>query len=248
MVHHTVRYMLCFCILVFGNLLCGKTLADVAAIADFISKSFPITGATASAGTDWCLEAEVDPHKNWWDFSYGGQIIPHSSEYGTRIRLTYKDKDGNFNFASLFLAIDTNKPDSYNSSAYLAKKLRVQGSNSTTPINFPNSPCSTLADFLTTAFENNITDWFPLVTDPTCDDSATPNGCPTVSGWPSKQTSQTDVSNFLYWNFNGRVHKISGAVRLLINFCTDTPDNCKNARQSNLGYLFIGFGGNGGAG
>jgi hypothetical protein len=250
--HRTSQFVLCLCVIAIGDGSSITAFGDNAAlkpIADFIANDFPIDGAIASAGTDWRLETETDPNKNWWDFSYGGKIVPHSSEYGTRIRLAYTAQDGtNPDFASLFLAVDANKPDYYYARpTFRPEEPKVEISMSSTPISFPTSPCPKLEDFLNVVFERNITNWFPLVPDPTCDDSV-PGKCPDVSGYPSKQTSQTNIMNFLYWNFNGKIHKIAGAVRLLINFCTDTPDNCKNNRQSNLGYLFIGFGGNGGAG
>jgi len=264
--HNPLQIIVWLCVLITGSGISSKAFGDNAAlhaIADFITKDFPIDGMTASAGNDWCLEAETDPNNNWWTFAnYDGTIVSHSAQYTARIRLTYYDPSGNSppNVASLFLAIDTNQPDYYYGSPTIiypapGNKHEVNIQTSSTPITFPNSntPCPKLEDFLNIIFERNITNWIPLVANPACKDTPDPhtNQCVPVGANPSKQTSQTDSNNFLYWNFNGKVHKIIGAVRLLIDYCIDVPANCSTtggSRKSNNGYLFIGFGGNGGAG
>jgi len=83
-------------------------------LAKLITTSFPISGNIAYTDNGWCYQIETDPTENFWYFKYNGKVYGASSEYGKRIRLIFKDLNGNFsNFASIFLGVDLLKPGDY---------------------------------------------------------------------------------------------------------------------------------------
>src|SRR5665213_3411820 len=113
----------CFCVCLAGFGISHRALgqspppvktASFVDLATAISKSFPLAGANAFAGRDWCLEVESDPNPDWWYLRFDNTLDAHQSQYGKRIRLTYtrttKTRDGNdkeeYGFASIFLGID----------------------------------------------------------------------------------------------------------------------------------------------
>ncbi len=258
------RVIAVVCMLVSCAMFCYQARAQPAApfsaLEKAITTSFPLLNTQAYTGNDWCLEVETDPNENWWYFKYNGQLVPHQSLYAARIRLIYKGSSGVEGFASLFLGMDLMEPGGYiNYSDYSRYVQTLNWSTAVlSTITFPsNSQCGTLADFLKVVFSNNLKSWTPLG-DPLCDDLAGKcSGVTTATGQRvvERQTSAlkpcdpdpssganacgTDIVD---WNFNGRRHKIAGAIRFFVRL----PDDPSG--KAAYGYLTVGFGGNSGAG
>jgi len=231
------------------------------------------SSSPAYTSDQWCFQVESDPTTNWWCFNYrdAGKTSASSSDGGLRIRLVYEEPlqplERSKNFASLFLAIDSLKTGDYGATRSRFHKLQAPTfSEMTFP---PPTYCPDLAGFLQVAFPTYLENW-QLVDDPTCNEDDTGNnGCkycpkgshdpvhdcfipkpgdPTpdpVLFWYTKQTSLTDADNNLYWRFNERTHTISGALRFLIWW---PPGQNETWPTGWYGFLWIGFGGNGGAG
>jgi hypothetical protein len=75
--------------------------------------------------------------------------------------------------------------------------------------------------------------------------------------YSSKEISDTDAEYPLYWRFKERTHTISGAMRFLFWLKPPPPSSVSNERSDNpvspfqwygYGFLWIGYGGNSGAG
>jgi hypothetical protein len=131
---------------------------DYSKLADAIQGSFPIANVTAYVGNDWCFQVETDTSKNCWYFNYRGSLTAYPSEYGSRIRVLYKNANNKWDGASVFIAFETLVFDHYNIPTDSSRGFLKNHNTITFPVS-PYSSCPLLKDFLTAIFSKYWTDW-----------------------------------------------------------------------------------------
>jgi hypothetical protein len=257
------RFLALFaCFFVFGTSQASALCADLPDpencyldLVHAVENTFPLLDATlpttptpATAGTNWCFEAETDTTTNWWYFKNSGNYA-HSADGGVRIKVTYKlPSSGAIGFASIFLAVDLLKRSDYallDKDKMLTTPIGVgQGSSVTIPepSNNQTTACPRVVDFIKAAFPKYLGTWV-LIADPLCGSANNPCGQSTINGKnvDNVQISDTNMTEPLYWRFNETTHTIAGAMRFVIQF-TSGP------YKDQFGVLWVGYGGSGAGG
>jgi hypothetical protein len=193
---------------------------------------------------------------------YKSLMKDYSSDHGVRFKLIYQHHPNYYkNPASVFFALDLLKTSDY-ANENLVHALNDEnptpiGTAARSSILFPDDNCPQLKDFLQVMFPSYIPDWKPVV-DPLC--STVPCGQHNIGGEADGDKILVDNIQIglatkakpLFWRFNNRTHTISGAMRFLITFkpcdAAKIANNTCGPYDGKYGFLWIGYGGSGGAG